>query len=117
MSYFITGTRILTAKFNTIGTAPFDVTPPNNDRPVCVASVLVTERSGGTPNVTIDVLDTKSATVFTRKYTAAVPALSRVEDLEPLYLQQTERLRVTVSAGSCSVFVNYFDPNAAGTRA
>ena len=105
MSYFITGSNLLTRYVNTSGTSPVDVTPEVQGRACVIASVEVTDIGGGTGNLTIDIYDPDTpATYFKRNA------------LAPFWLPPNWRLRVTLSAGTASVLVNYFNPNATGQR-
>jgi hypothetical protein len=118
MSYFITGTTLLTDYFNTVGATANDVTPRNiNNRPVTIASIEVTEVSGGTPNLTIACYDPINAITYYKRNLGAMTARQTIVYDEPFVLIKGWELRVTVSAGTCSVIVNYFSPNATGVRA
>ena len=113
MSYFITGSNLLTAYFNTAGTGVNDVTPSVQGRAVVIASIEVTEVSGGTPNVTIAIYDPKTPATYYKRNALAVTAKSTTVYNEPFTLPNNWELRVTVSSGICSVLVNYFNPSAA----
>lgn len=117
MSYFITGTNLLTQYFNTSGAAANNVTPLNiQSRPVLIASVEITEVSGGTPLLTLVCYDSDNALTYYKRNALAMTAKQTVVFDEPFVLLKGWELRVTVSTGTCSVLVNYFSPNAAGAR-
>lgn len=115
MSYFITGTTLLTEYFNTVGAAANNVTPRNiGNRPVTIASVEVTEVSGGTPNLTIVCYDPINLISYYKRNLVAMTAKQNIAYTEPFVLLKGWQLQVTLSSGTASVLVNYFNPNAAG---
>lgn len=115
MSYFITGTNLLTDYFNTVGATANNVTPRNiSNRPVTIASVEITEVSGGTPNLTIACYDPINLITYYKRNVVAMTAKQTVAYTEPFVLLKGWQLQVTISAGTASVLVNYFNPNAAG---
>jgi hypothetical protein len=116
VSYFITGSNLQTHYVNTVGATVNDITPPVQGRAVVIGSVEFTEVSGGTPNVTLAIYDPKTPATYYKRNAAAVTANATVAYNEPFVLPNNWRLRITVSAGSCSVLVTYFSPNAAGQR-
>lgn len=114
MSYFITGSNLLTHYINTVGTTVVDVTPPVQGRPTVIASIECTEISNGTPNLTIAIYDPKTPAVYYKRNALAVTAKSTTVYSEPFVLPNNWTLGVTTSAGIMSVLVNYFSPNATG---
>jgi hypothetical protein len=108
MSYFVTGAGLMTEKAIVTGTSPVVVL--DKGKSTLVASVVIAEVSGGTPNVTIEVWD-GTASLY-RVSQRAMTARGTVTDAEPLQLANDEKLRVTTSAGTVHVFVNYFTADA-----
>jgi len=116
MSYFITGSNLLTRYVNTSGTSPVDVTPEVQGRACVIASVEVTDIGGGTGNLTIDIYDPDTPATYFKRNALAVTPKQSIPYVEPFWLPPNWRLRVTLSAGTASVLVNYFNPNATGQR-
>ena len=116
MSYFVTG-NVFTHYVNVVSATPVDVTPNVLGKAVLIASIEVTEISGGTPNMTIDIFDPNGATAtYYKRNALAMTVRQNVVYPEPFWLPNGWQLRVTTSAGTVSVLVNYFDPNAASRR-
>ena len=116
MSYFITGTNLLTHYVTTAGASPVDVTPDTQNRAMVIASIEVTEVGGGTGNLTIAIYDPVTPATYFKRNIQAMTANQTVIYNEPFWLPNGWKLRVTLSAGSASVLVNYFNPNATGQR-
>lgn len=108
MSYFVTGAGLMTEK------TVIDTTDPtvvlNKQKSTLVASVVIAPVSGSTPDVTIEVWD--GTTSVYRCHEVAMQADTNFTDAEPLQLANDEMLRVTISAGTVHVFVNYFTADA-----
>lgn len=116
MSYFITGSNLLTRYVNTAGASAVDVTPEVQGRGVVIAAIEVTEVGGGTGNLTIDIFDPDTPATYYKRNAQAVTAKQNIPYTEPFWLPPNWKLRVTLSAGTASVLVNYFNPNATGQR-
>lgn len=114
MSYFITGSNLLTHYVTTSGTTPNNVTPDVQKRAVVIASIEATETGGLTPNLTIDIYDPKTPATYYKRNQFAMTARQTVAYEEPFWLPNGWQLRVTTSTGVLSVLVNYFNPNATG---
>lgn len=109
--------RLLTHFHNTTGTGANDVTPPNTGkRPILISTIEVTEAGGLTPNLTIVVYDPRNAASYFKANQRPMLARESV-DFKEVALPQGWQLLVTVSTGTCTVLVNYFDPNASGVSA
>ena len=116
LSYFITGSNLITHYVTTTGTGANDVTPEVQGRAVVIASIEATETGGLTPNLTIDIFDPKTPATYYKRNQFAMTARQTITYDEPFWLPQGWQLRVTASAGVLSVLVNYFNPNATGQR-
>lgn len=115
MSYFITGSNLLTNYVNIAVATPVEVQPSVNSRPVVIASIEVTEIGGATPNLTIDVYDPNGATAtYYKRNALAMTAKQTVAYTEPFWVPNGWKVRVTLSSSTASVLVNYFNPNATG---
>ncbi|CDP52352.1 hypothetical protein [Devosia sp. DBB001] len=74
-----------------------------------VLSIMVTELSGGTPNLTLEVYDGTNS--YFLRYQKPMAAKETFVFNEPFGLDPNQKLRVTVSAGNADVCVIYINPN------
>lgn len=116
MISLVTASNLLTHYVTTSGTAPVDVTPDVQKRAFVVDSIIVTDIGGGTGNLTIDIYDPVTPATYYKRNALAVTAKQTIAYTEPFWVPNGWKLRVTMSAGTASVLVNYFNPNATGVR-
>lgn len=115
MSYFITGSGLMTEYTKLTDNALTDLLRDSRGQTTTVAGITCTETVGGTPVLTIAVHDPDDLVSYYLR-NAAMTANETYMFCEPVVVPGNWKLRVSSSAvgGGIDVLLNYFNPDAAG---